>query len=91
MLARANLTLGLVSGQDQNLGRGLNPKALAARYGFDRPEAAARFLMDLLLPGPLEPQVRDPILKAAATGIDSDLAVREAARRILTLPEYQLA
>ena len=92
MLARANLALGLVSDQDEALGRRFNPKALATRHGFDRPGSAVRFLMDLLLPGPLEPMVRDSITKAAvAKDVDSEAALREAARRILTLPEYQLA
>jgi uncharacterized protein (DUF1800 family) len=91
-LARANLALGLLSDQDEALGRRFNPKTLATRHGFTRPEAAVPFLIDLLLPGPLEPMVRDPILKAAvATSGDTEAALREAARRILTLPEYQLA
>jgi hypothetical protein len=91
MLARANLALRLVSVEDATPGHRFNPRALAARHGFDRPEAAARFLIDLLIPGPLEPAVRDPILQAAADGGDADAGLREAARRILTLPEYQLA
>ena len=40
----------------------------------------------------LDPKVRDSILKAAAAkDIDSEVAARDAVRRILTLPEYQLA
>src|SRR6185312_10670194 len=78
-LARANLALGLVSDQDVALHRRFNPKALAARHGFTRPEAAVQFLIDLLLPGPLEPKVRDPITKAAvAKDGDSEAALREA-------------
>jgi uncharacterized protein (DUF1800 family) len=91
-LARANLALGLLSDQDDALGHRCNPKAVAARHGFDRPEAVGRFFMDLLVPGPLDPKVRDPIFKvAAAKGGDSEVAARDAVRRILTLPEYQLA
>ncbi len=68
------------------------PAKLAGRHGFHRPAEAARFLLDLLLPGPLEPAVRDPILKAPlARAADGDAALRDAARRILNLPEYQLA
>ncbi len=55
------------------------------------PTQAARFLLDLLVSWPLDPKVRDPIVKAAASkDAGPDAAVRDAARRILTLPEYQL-
>ncbi len=92
MLARANLALGLLSDQDEALGHRFQPKALAARHGFDRPEAAVQFLIDLLLPSPPEPAVRDSIQKAVvARDVDTEAALREVARRILTLPEYQLA
>jgi uncharacterized protein (DUF1800 family) len=92
MLARANLVLALLGGDDEAMGRRLDPAALAARHGFRRPEAAAGFLLDLLVPGPLDPAVKGPILKAAAAGpADGGAALRDAARRILNLPEYQLA
>jgi uncharacterized protein (DUF1800 family) len=91
MLARANLSLRLLSEDDEALGRRCNPRALAARHGANRPDAAARFLIDLLVPGPLDPKVRDPIVKAATSNAaNPDAAVRDAGRRILTLPEYQL-
>ena len=91
MLARANLALRLLSEDDEALGRRCNPRALAARHGAARPEAAAQFLLDLLVPGPLDPRVRGPIVKAAtAKDAGADAAVRDAARRILTLPEFQL-
>jgi uncharacterized protein (DUF1800 family) len=91
MLARANLALRLISEDDEALGQRCNPRGLATRHGADRPDAAARFLLDLLVPGPLDPKVRDPIVKAATSkDAGADAAVRDAARRILTLPEYQL-
>jgi hypothetical protein len=91
MLSRANLALRLLADDDEALGRRCNPAALAARHGFPRPEQAGPFLLDLLIPGLRDPRVREPILKAA-TAKDSapDAALRDAARRILTLPEYQL-
>jgi len=92
LLARANLVLALLSDDDEALGRRCDPARLADRHGFHRPDAAARFLLDLLGPGPIEAVVKDPILKAvAAKSADRDAAVRDAARRILNLPEYQLA
>ena len=75
----------------RSLGRRCDPRALAARHGFDQPEKAGRFLLDLLVPGPLGVHVREPIFKAAAAKAGSpEAALRDAARRILTLPEYQL-
>jgi uncharacterized protein (DUF1800 family) len=91
MLARANLILALL-GDDEAMGRRCDPAKLAARHGFREPAAAAGFLLDLLVPGPLDPDVRGSIGKAvsakAAAAAD---ALRDAARRILNLPEYQLA
>lgn len=92
MLARANLVLALLSDEDESMGRRCDPASLAARYGSRRPADAAKFLLDLLIPGPVEASVRDPIMKAvAASAADPAATVREAARRILNLPEYQLA
>ena len=55
------------------------------------PSNPDRSLLDLLVPGLLDPKVREPILKAAASkNSGPDAALRDAARRILTLPEYQL-
>jgi uncharacterized protein (DUF1800 family) len=91
MLARANLALRLLSDDDEALGRRCNPRSLADRHGFDRPEQSGPFLLDLLVPGLLDPKVRQPILQAAASRDPGpDAALRDAARRILTLPEYQL-
>ncbi|MGP0068552.1 MAG: DUF1800 domain-containing protein [Isosphaeraceae bacterium] len=92
MLARANLALRLLSDDDAGLGRRCNPREVAARYGFDRPEQTGPFLLDLLVPGLHDPKVRDPIVKAAASRESgSDSGPRDATQRILTLPEYQLA
>lgn len=92
MLARANLALALLSQEDENLGRRLDPVALAARHGFRGPEPAVRFLLDLLLGGPVDSAVRGAILEAAKSRTaDIGSALRDATRRILNLPEYQLA
>ena len=92
LLARANLCLALLSDDDEAMGRRFDPAKLAARHGFHRPAEAAGFLLDLLVAGPLDPAVKRPILKAVmARAADGDAALRDAARRILNLPEYQLA
>jgi uncharacterized protein (DUF1800 family) len=92
MLARTNLALALLSDDDEAMGHRCDPAKLAARHGFRRPEEAARFLIHLLVPGTVEPSVKESILKAAAAkSADGDSAARDAARRILNLPEYQLA
>ena len=92
MLARANFVLALLSEDDEAMGRRCDPTKLAARHGFRKPADAAKFLLDLLVPGPVEPSVKDPILKAVAVGATGgEAALRDAARRILNLPEYQLA
>jgi uncharacterized protein (DUF1800 family) len=91
LLARANLVLALL-GDDDAIGRRLDPAKLAARNGFRKQADAARFLLDLLVPGPLDAAVKDPIMKAlSAKAADGEAALRDAARRILNLPEYQLA
>ena len=48
MLARANLALGLLSDEDEALGRRCNPWALAGRHGRGRRESLAGFFIDLL-------------------------------------------
>jgi uncharacterized protein (DUF1800 family) len=92
MLSRANLALRLLSDDDEAMGRRCNASSLAARHGARSPEAAAGFLIDLLLASQVDSKVRDTIVKATATkGVEPEVAVRDAARRILTLPEYQLS
>jgi hypothetical protein len=92
LLARANLALALLSDDDESLGHRFDPARLAARHGSHHPTDAVQFLLDLLGPGPLEASVKAPILKAVADkAADRNAALREAARRILNLPEYQLA
>src|SRR5262249_49588794 len=92
LLARANLVLALLSDDDEAMGRRCDPAKLAARHGFHRPAEAAQFLLDLLLPGPIEASVKEPIFKALMVrSADGDPALRDAARRLLNLPEYQLA
>jgi hypothetical protein len=92
LLARANYILALLSDDDDTMGHRCDPAGVAARHGFHRPVEAAKFLLDLLIAGPLDPSVKDPIQKAvAAQSADPARAVRDAARRILNLPEYQLA
>ncbi len=92
LLARANLCLAMLSDDDEAMGRRFDPAKLAGRHGFHRPAEAAGFLLDLLVAVPLDAGVKPPILKAVmARAADGDAALRDAARRILNLPEYQLA
>jgi uncharacterized protein (DUF1800 family) len=92
LLARANLVLALLGEDDEAMGCRLDPTKLAARHGFRQPADAAKYLLELLVPGPLDAAVKDPIMKAlSAQAAACDAALRDAARRILNLPEYQLA
>jgi uncharacterized protein (DUF1800 family) len=74
----------------------LDPWALAQKHGFTTPEAAARFLLDLLVQADLEPGVREALLqnvRTPATGGDGGpgTVLRRLAYAVATLPEYQLA
>jgi uncharacterized protein (DUF1800 family) len=92
MLARANLSLGLLSDQDEALGQRCNPWALADRHSRGGRESLAGFFIELLAAGALEPKARHQIDQAAANkGFSDDTAAREVVRLILTAPEYQLA
>ena len=75
----------------------LDPWAVAQKHGYATPESAARFLLDLLLQGDLEPGVREALLQdvrtAPRTVANEPRARGCAASRyaVTTLPEYHLA
>jgi uncharacterized protein (DUF1800 family) len=77
MLSRANFALSLLGDKERS-----DPKALAARYGFNQPKEASRFLVDLLVQDAFDRKVRE---RVAATPL------KDVAALILTAPEYQLA
>ena len=80
---RHNLALALLQGTPP-YGDKLDPQAVAQKHGHATPEAATRFLLDLLLQGDVEPAVRDSLLKTEAEPT-------ALAYAIATLPEFQLA
>jgi uncharacterized protein (DUF1800 family) len=92
LLARANLSLGLLSDADAALGQRSDPWALARRHGFGSRAGLAGFYIDLLAQDGLPPATRQQIEEAAANPTPStEAAAREVVRLILSSPEYQLA
>jgi uncharacterized protein (DUF1800 family) len=92
MLARTNLALGVLSEQNDALGRRCNPLELAAQCGFGRKSELERFFVDLLAQDGLGPKPRQQIANtASAKNASDETAAREVVRLILTSPEYQLA
>ena len=92
LLARTNLALAMTSADDADLGRRLDPRALAARHGFTGPKGATAFFADLLVQDALDPPLRARIESAARSAAGGEAATaREAAVLVLTSPEYQLA
>ncbi len=95
MVGRHNLALALLQGSGP-YGDKLNPRAVAKKHGFLKPESTARFLLDLFLQGDLESSVRDTLLKiakepAGAGGGDLAEPIRRFTHAVVTLPEFQLA
>jgi uncharacterized protein (DUF1800 family) len=91
LLARANLALGILSDQNDALGRRCNPWALAGQHGAGRRDALAGFFINLLAGTALDPRARLQVEKAAANKNTTETAAaREVVRLILTSPEYQL-
>jgi uncharacterized protein (DUF1800 family) len=78
-LARTNFALAILGENDDRLGGRLDPEALASKH--DRSSEPASFFADLLLQDALDDDIRGRIKGTA----------RDAARLVLTAPEYQLA
>ncbi len=95
LVGRHNLAASLLhSGQPYD-GK-LDSWAVAQRHGYTTPEAAARFVLDLLVQTDLEPGVREALLRnvqTPATNGDggAGATLRRLAYTVATLPEYQLA
>jgi uncharacterized protein (DUF1800 family) len=91
LLARTNLALALTSTDNAELGKRLNPAALAGRHGFKGPNGLTEFFADLLVQDALDPDLRARIVAAARSAAGDAAAGRKAAVLVLTSPEYQLA
>jgi uncharacterized protein (DUF1800 family) len=95
MTGRHNLALALLRGSEA-YGDKLNPWAVAKKHGCSTPESATGFLLDLLLQGDIEPDVRDVLQKTTEAPSDAgsdDIAgtLRRFAHAVVTLPEFNLA
>jgi uncharacterized protein (DUF1800 family) len=95
LVGRHNLAAALLQSGKPYDSR-LDPWAVAQKDGYTTPEAAARFLLDLLVQGDIEPDVREALLQSPRTpATDSDggpgAILRRLAYAMITLPEYQLA
>ncbi len=66
-LARTNLALALLSDSDAGLGKRLDPLALARKHGFDSPEAASEFFIDLLVQDAFAPDIRKRVHRLGQT------------------------
>lgn len=91
MVRRHNLAQALLRGGEP-YGDRLDPRAVARRHGFETPEAAAGFLLDLFLQGEVEPDARETLLESMRTaGTNNDASLRGFAHAVVTLPESHLA
>jgi len=95
LVGRHNLAASLL-GSGRLYGGKLDPWAVAQKHGYATPEAAARFLLDLLVQADLEPGVREALLQGMRTpATDGDggagATLRRLAYAVATLPEYHLA
>ncbi|MCU0913892.1 MAG: DUF1800 domain-containing protein [Planctomycetes bacterium] len=72
----------------------LDPWAVAQKHGRGTPEAAGRFLLELLVQDDLEPATRDALLhdvRTPAAAKEPGAALRRLAYVVMTLPEYHLS
>jgi uncharacterized protein (DUF1800 family) len=93
LLNRTNLILALLSEEDAALGRRCDPLGLARKHDATTPEQGADFLIDLLVQDAFDPNLRRQVIASALAKAKDDpkAASREAAKLVLTSPEYQLA
>jgi len=91
LLGRSNLAQTLLVGK-KPYGEKLDPLAVAGSYGYEGPESAGRFLIELFLQGDVPDGVRETLLKAViAAGGDPSLAIRQFVHSLVALPEFQLS
>lgn len=86
LAARLKLCLEIVRGPGQ-YSVGLDPAKVAARHGFNSPDTQARFLLDLLVAGPLPESAIRSLNEAGAT---SPRPLRSLLETIVARPEFQL-
>ncbi len=95
LVGRHNLAAALLQ-TGKPYGGKLDPWAIAQKHGYTTPEAAAGFLLDLLVQADLESGVREALLQDMGTpATDGDGGpggtLRRLAYAVVTLPEYHLA
>ncbi len=90
LIGRHNLAAALLQTGKPYEGK-LNPWAVAQRHGQATPEAATRFLLDLLVQSDLEPETRDALRARARDADGPEKALRQFVYTVVTMPEYQLA
>lgn len=92
MAARSNLALTLLQGSGP-YGDKLNPWLIAQKYGASNSKSAARFLLDLFLPGDVQEGDYNTLLKAAQMPADAGPQdrLRRFAHSVTTLAEFNLA
>jgi uncharacterized protein (DUF1800 family) len=90
LAARHNLAASLLQTGKPYDGK-LDPCAVAQKHGHATPESTARFLLELLVQGDLETDVRDALRMPATDGAGPETTLRRFAYAVVTTPEYQLA
>jgi uncharacterized protein (DUF1800 family) len=88
LLARDNLAHAILFGQEP-FKEPMDLPAVAEKHG-KRGEAAARFLIDLFLPGEVGDAAAGQLLRAAGQG-DLPTRLLRLAHAVVTLPEFQLS
>ena len=91
MTARSNLAKALLDAGDGPYKGKVNLRAIAEKHGAANTEAAAKFLLDLLLQGDLDSGVARAIMKAPASEDGEDSKLRQIAHALLTVGEFNLA
>ena len=91
LVGRHNLTAAMLSAREP-YGPSVDPAALAARHGRAQADAAATFLVELLLQGDVGDARIEAVRKALPTDRgDPAAGVRAWAAALAALPEYQMA
>ncbi|MHC4169966.1 MAG: DUF1800 domain-containing protein [Planctomycetota bacterium] len=89
IVGRQNLAWAMLRGSDP-YDKKLNPWAVARQNGCSTFESAARFTLDLLLQGDVDPGVYDKLTQTAQEG-DLEERMRRFAHAVATLAEFHLA
>ena len=94
IVGRDNLAWALLGGSP-GYEKHLDPAGVAQRYGASSSPAAARLLIDLLLQGDLDEQVRERLIEAVSSKGTADngppVSLHDVTHTAITLAEFQLA